>query len=144
MAILSAAQINAVEDAVIHTEPVPEWGGEVVIKGMTGTERDEFEKSIRPKGVLDLTNYRAKLLVRVLVNELGTRIYGDRDAMVLGKRAASVIERLYDIAARLSGLNDEAAEDAEGNSEAEPTDETPGSDSPSTSPETSGEPAQNS
>lgn len=144
MAILSAAQINAVEDAVTETVPVPEWGGEVVIKGMTGTERDAFEKSIRPKGELDLTNYRAKLLVRVMVNENGTRIFADRDAMVLGKRAAAPIERLYDTAARLSGLNEQAAEDAEGNSEEEPTEETDGSDSPSSSPESSDEPALSS
>lgn len=142
MAILSAADINAVDDGVSETVPVPEWGGDVIIKGMTGTERDAFEAGVRPKGVLDLRNYRAKLLVQVLVNENGTRIYGNSDAGTLGKRSAAVIDRLYDVAARLSGLNDETAEDAEGNSEEEPTDTPDGSDSPSTSPELSDAPGQ--
>lgn len=131
MAMLSAAAILAVVDEVSETVSVPEWGGDVIVKGMTGTERDAFEAHVRPKGVLDLRNYRAKLLVRVLVTESGTRIFRDVDAGDLGKRRASVIDRLYDVAARLSGLNDEAAEDAEGNSEEGPTEETDGSDSPS-------------
>lgn len=134
MAILSAAEINAVQDAVNETVPVPEWGGEVIIKGMTGTERDAFEALVRPKGVVDLTNYRAKLLVRVMVNEQGTRIYGDVDAGVLGKRSAAVIDRLYDVAARMSGLAEADTEELEGNSGAEPTATADGSGSPSTSP----------
>lgn len=144
MAILSAAQINAVDDYAQETVPVPEWGGEVIIKAMNGTERDAFEAAVRPKGVVDLTNYRSKLLVRVLVTETGTRIFRDVDAGTLGKRSAKVIDRLFDIASRLSALNEEAAEDAEGNSEEGPTEQTDGSDSPSSSPASSAAPAQSS
>lgn len=143
MAILSASAILAVEDAVSETVPVPEWGGDVIVRGMSGTERDAFEASIRPKGVLDLRNARAKLLVRVLVNENGTRLFGEKEAGLLGKRNAAILERLYDVAARLSGMSDTEQEEMEGNSGEEPT-ETDGSDSPSSSPVTSSETAPNS
>jgi hypothetical protein len=42
---------------------VPEWGGEVAVRGMTGAEQDQFEfRSLRPDGdqmVPDATNIRA-------------------------------------------------------------------------------------
>lgn len=136
MAILSAAQINAIEDAVTETVPVPEWGGDVIIKGMTGTERDLFEAGMWEGGKLDRRNYRSRLLVQVLVNEQGTRLYTNAEAMVLGKRSGKVIDRLYDIAAGLSGLSDAGQEATEGNSGA-PTED--GADSSSDSPATSEE-----
>jgi hypothetical protein len=153
MAILSAAEIDAVNDAVTETVPVPEWGGEVIIRGMTGTERDFFEAGMFKGGKLDRRNYRSKLLAKVLVNENGTRIYtDDAGAARLGKRNAGVIDRLYDIAAGLSGLADDDQEEMEGNSESEETTETEtegaetedGSASPSTSPAPSDETAPNS
>lgn len=137
MALLSAADINAVQDAVSETVPVPEWGGEVIIKAMTGTERDEFEAEMWKSGKLDRRNYRSRFLVRVLVNESGTRIYTDAGAADLGKRNAAVIERLYDHAGRMSGLGDEVQEETEGNSGTDGTEG--GSDSPSSSPANSGE-----
>jgi hypothetical protein len=105
----------------IVTEPVscPEWISEpILVKGMTGAERDAFEAMIRKGGELDLRNARARLLVRVIVNESGTRIFTDADAAELGKKSARVINRLYDVAAKLSGLADEDVEELEGNSEA--------------------------
>lgn len=131
---LSRDAIIAAVDAVTETVPVPEWGGDVIIKSMTGAERDAYEVSLRRKGELNLANARAKLLVRVIVNEGGTRIFSDQDAMALGKKNAALLERLYDVAARLSGMTDEAAEDAEGNFGET---EEPGDGSPSPSPETS-------
>lgn len=135
MTLLSAADILAVQDGASETVPVPEWGGDVIIKAMTGTERDAFEAGMWVSGQLDRRNYRSKLLVKVLVNENGTRIFTDAQAADLGKRSAAVIDRLYDVAARLSGLSDAEQEEMEGNSETdEPAD---GADSSSPSPATS-------
>lgn len=135
MTLLSAADILAVQDGSSETVPVPEWGGDVIIKAMTGTERDAFEAGMWVSGQLDRRNYRSKLLVKVLVNENGTRIFTDAQAADLGKRSAAVIDRLYDVAARLSGLSDAEQEEMEGNSGTdEPAD---GADSSSPSPATS-------
>lgn len=119
---LSADAILAADDAVIETVSIPEWGGDVHVKSMTGAERDGFEQSIRRNGTVDLTNARAKLLVRVIVTATGTRVFTDAQAPALGKKSAAVISRIYDVAARLSGLNDEEQEAMEGNSEAETED----------------------
>ena len=114
---LSADAILAADDIVTEAVDCPEWGVKVWIKGMSGAERDAFEQSIRRRGELDLTNARAKLLVRVIVNENGTRIFADSHAPALGKKSSLVINRLYEVAARLSGMSDEEQEAMEGNSE---------------------------
>jgi hypothetical protein len=114
---LSADEILAVDDSVTETVPVPEWKGEVFIKSMTGTERDEFEANLRRGGDLDLRNARAKLLVRVIVNSEGTRKFSDVQAGALGKKNAAILNRLYEVAARLCGLGEEEQAAMEGNSE---------------------------
>lgn len=117
---LSADAILAADDIVTEAVDCPEWGVKVWIKAMSGAERDAFEQSIRRRGELDLTNARAKLLVRVIVNENGTRIFADSQAPALGKKSSLVINRLYEVAARLSGMSDEEQEAMEGNSETAP------------------------
>jgi hypothetical protein len=132
---LSRDAILGASDIETETVDCPEWGLKVTVKSMTGSQRDAFEQSIRRDGKLDLRNARAKLLVSVIVNENGTRIFTDSDAPALGKKSAKVLNRLYEAAARLSGLDDDESAAIQGNSE---TDETAdGTDSSSPSPETS-------
>ncbi|MGW1000481.1 hypothetical protein [Streptomyces sp. NPDC002520] len=142
MALNRDAILGAV-DVQSDTVPVPEWGGDVIIRGLTGDELDAFQGSIRQfrpsfdgKGmepVLVQDGMRAKLLVKCLVDEAGERLFTDQDAPVLGAKNGSVIDRLYDVAARLSGLSEEEKAELEGNSGA-PTE--PGA-STSSSPATS-------
>lgn len=144
-----ADQILAASD--IETEPydVPEWGLKVWVRALTGTDRDAYEGSVRQvrprldgKGMevvmLD-DNTRAKLLVKCLVDETGERIFTDRQVGDLGGKNGRVIDRLYDVATRLSGMSDEAVEGAKGNSDAAPS-----GASPSISPESSALPSPSS
>lgn len=135
---LSRDAILAADDIKTEEVDVPEWGGSVFLKGMTGTERDNFEaNNRRPDGQQNLTNYRARFLVRCVVNENGTRIFSDQDAAALGKKSSGAINRLWEMAGQLNGASDEAQEEMEGNSG---TDETAdGADSSSSSPVTSEE-----
>lgn len=131
-AILGAVDIQTKEVFV------PEWGDSVFIKGMTGAERDAFEAANREaNGQQKLSNVRARFLVRVIVNENGTRIFADQDAPALGKKSSDALNRLWEAANGVNGSSDEAQEEMEGNSG---TDETAdGADSSSASPETSEE-----
>lgn len=134
--VMSRDEILGQDDIKTVPITVPEWGGKVVLlKGLSGTERDEFEATNRRNGETKLTNIRARFLVRCIVNENGTRIFADQDAAALGKKSSKAIDRLWDAAGELNGNSEQAVEETEGNSE---TDETEGgSDSPSSSPATS-------
>jgi hypothetical protein len=123
----------------VQTEKVfvKEWGDDVIVRGLTGDELDNFQGSVRQfrptfdgKGmetVLIQDGMRAKLLVKCLVDEAGERLFTDQDAPALGAKNGAVIDRLYDVASRLSGLSEEEKAEMEGNSE------TPAEDGGSTS-----------
>jgi hypothetical protein len=140
---LSRDGILGAVDIKSEKVPVPEWGDEVIIRGLTGEELDAFQGSIRQfrptfdgKGmepVLIQDNMRAKLLVKCLVDEAGDRLFQDSDASALGAKNGAVIDRLYDVASALSGLSEDEKAELEGNSE--PATESAGSISES--PETS-------
>jgi hypothetical protein len=120
------AIIAAAEDVPFEDVEVPEWSGATVrIRGLTGTERDDYEaKSAavrqskgRAEIEMRLANYRSKLLVKCLLDpENNERVYTDNEAPELGKKAGVVVNRLFELAVRLSGMDDKALEAAEGNS----------------------------
>ncbi|MFE9737343.1 hypothetical protein [Streptomyces sp. NPDC006477] len=127
MALLTRAQINAADDVQDEIVPVPEWGGEVRIVGMSGTARNAYQTSLvqlgpngKPQGV-NLSNQLAKLLARCIVDEDGQPLYDVGDVKELGAKNGAVLERLAKVARRLSGLQEGAVEDAAGNSEPAPS-----------------------
>ena len=88
---------------------VPEWGGSVLVRGMTGRERDAFEVSLMQPGrggrkVMDPANVRAKLVARCVVDDDGGRLFTDADVAELGGKSAAAVDRVYAVAARLSGM----------------------------------------
>lgn len=93
---------------------VPELGGFIWIRGMSGDERDRFERDnmIQRKGRVQvdmekLGNARARLAVRCICDEQGNRILQDGDAVVLGGLRADVLSKIYAISQRLSNYTDE-------------------------------------
>ncbi|THA31794.1 hypothetical protein E6R18_15805 [Streptomyces sp. A1277] len=124
MALLSKDQIDAADDRQWEDVPVPEWGGDVRVLGMSGTDRNAYQSSLivigangKPQRV-NLNDQLAKILARCLVGEDFQRLYTDKEVAALGRKNGAVLDRLADVAKRLSGLNDKATEDAAGNSEA--------------------------
>lgn len=124
MALLSREEINAADDRRWEDVDVPEWGGDVRILGLSGTERDAFQASMvrmgsqgNVQGVV-LTDASAKLLAKCIVGADFERLYSDQDVRELGAKNGEVLQRLLKVAQRLSGLGKKAVEDAAGNSAA--------------------------
>lgn len=99
---------------------VPEWGGEVIVRELTGKERDLFEESFivvqGKKRSTTLENMRAKLVAKSIVDEKGNRLLTDKDAEWLGSRSAAALDRVFEVAQRLSGISDADVEDLTKNS----------------------------
>src|SRR3990167_2679192 len=126
MTVLDRNKILQVNDLSTKTVSVPEWKGEVIIKMMTGAERDQFEDSLfEGRGKDRKSNYknlRAKLLSMCLVGEDGKRIFSDRDVEALGGKSAKALDRLYSVAAELNGIGAKEEEALTKNSESEGND----------------------
>jgi hypothetical protein len=108
--MLSKQQILEAKDVRTETVAVPEWGGEVLVKTMSGTERDAYEVSLATgdkPGLPNLVDVRARLLVFTLVNEDGSRIFTLDEIGVLGAKSAAALDRLFDAARRLNGIGRE-------------------------------------
>lgn len=123
---LSRDDILLADDIAYETVDVPEWGGPVRVKSLSGTERDEFEASVtqmhtvrgRQEQTVVLRNVRAKLAVRCIVDADGERMFHDSDIGMLGKKSAGALDRVVEACQRLSGLTDEDVQDLAANLEA--------------------------
>jgi hypothetical protein len=108
--------------------------GTVVVRGLSGIERDKFEKScIEGRGKkreVNVINLRARLAVLCTYDATDTeRLFEDGDAQALGEGRADVVDLLYGVGARLAGISKEDEDDLGKSSETE----TPGSSSSSVS-----------
>jgi hypothetical protein len=105
---LTAAEILAAVDNVTEVVQVPEWGGAVRVRGMTGYDRDAFERAlvnIRGKDVdTNWTNLRAKLISRTVVDEDERLLFKETDVVALGRKSAKALDRVFEVSQRLSGI----------------------------------------
>jgi len=141
MAHLSRDAILAAKSLRTEEVAVPEWGGTVLVRELSGRERDEWEASLavmRGKTMVpDVANIRAKLAARTIDD--GEPVFTQQDVAALGELSAAALDRVFDVASRLSGLNPEDVEAMTGNSGA-----APGGGSSSASPAISAAPSPNS
>lgn len=117
--VLTAAEILAANDLMVEEVGMPEWGGVVLVRGLTGAERDAFEQSVmrvdgtgkRRKVRTDLANFRAKLVAKCVVDEAGRRVFSDDQVEALGEKNAAALERVFVVVQRLSGMSQEDVEE---------------------------------
>lgn len=111
MKFLDKATILTASDLPTEKVPVPEWGGTVLVRGLTAAERDAYDMSLveQREGVqgislTNMTNMRARLVARCVVDEKGTRLFNDEDVEALGQKSGTPIDRIAEVARRLSGM----------------------------------------
>ena len=102
--MLSKEDILNSNDLVMETVNVPEWGGDILVQSMTGSERDELERSVYHDGIKDFDNIRAKLCVMSIVDEDGDKLFSLADIKDLGQKNCKALDRVFAVAKRLSGI----------------------------------------
>lgn len=118
---LSAADIVAADDLVVREVKVPEWGGTVLVRSLTGEDRASYLASIvttGPDGKLVPQVGRADLQLAYLslINPDGSRMFTDRAGFeALAGKSNRALKRITDVAEEISGLGKDAVEAAEGN-----------------------------
>jgi hypothetical protein len=107
MALSKAAILAAKDTKVSAPIPVPEWGGDVFCKTLSGTERDAFEESYSEN---KMKAFRCRFLVLTLSDDKGERLFTDSETVDLGKKSSVVINRLFDTAWNHNAFTTEAVE----------------------------------
>jgi len=101
--------------ASVPSETVDVAGvGQVEVRGLTAAGRDEWEARLFNGRSRNLRNVRASL-VSLCVYDNGERVFDSADIDSMGEMPASVIDRLYEVAMRLSGIGASEQEKLEGN-----------------------------
>lgn len=110
---LDAATILAAQDLKHEWVPVPEWGGGVYVRAMSGLALDQYEERLLARRTTDkdgktlkvtLDHMRAELVALTACNEAGEAIFTLEQVQQLSKKSGAALSRLVTVAQRLNGL----------------------------------------
>lgn len=117
MAKLTRDQILAASDLPTREVPVPEWGGEVIVRSMTLIERERYETdNVKDKGEHAL----ARLIALCCVDETGETLFRPEDVPALERKSGTALLRVLIAAQELNGLGVNGLASAEKNSASGP------------------------
>jgi len=117
MRVLTKEDILATEVETKVVE-VPEWGGSVRIKVMSGVERDQFDKWLASKPEDSaMEGMKVRICALCLVDENGERMFEDADIEVLAKKSGAALSRIFMIAQEMNYLLAGSIEEVAGESE---------------------------
>jgi hypothetical protein len=125
MTILKRNAFASVPRKTVELE-VPEMGGSIRLREMSGTERDQFEVAAFREGAdgkqkVDPMFLRARLVASCLVDDKDNRLYrADEIEQLSNDLPAGILARLFEAAQKLNGVDSKAVENAEKNSAAAP------------------------
>lgn len=93
---------------------IKELNGSVILRGLSAKEKDQFEQEVfqaKEKGKGIVENFRAKYLVKSIVNEKGEQIFDENDIGWLGDLDGNLIDSLFQEAQKLSGYSSDQLEE---------------------------------
>jgi len=103
----------------VEAVSIPGIAEPISIRGLTAGERDSFEAAcFIGKGTnreMNFVNLRARLLVRCICDADGKRLFADGDVEQVAGLPARVIDPLFEVAQRLSGMGAKDVESMTGN-----------------------------
>lgn len=128
--LLSKDEILGMDDIPTEEVTVPEWKGRtVLVCGMTAAGKNAYEASlVEIKGTtrkVRMDNATAKLLVRTIVNRQRQPLFTETDIERLGTKSAAALERLAQVALRLSSMRVSDVEELVKNSDAAQSGDSP-------------------
>ncbi len=106
----------------LKTEEVVAWKGKLLVRGLTGSERDEFERSVygnslKEEDTMNFKNFRAKLVALTVVHpEDKSRLFSFDDVEALGRKSAQELDKVFAVAQKLSGFGRKDIEELTKNS----------------------------
>ena len=117
---LSKDDIFKADDLPTKDMDIPEWGGTLTSRTLTGAERDEWESAFVNQDKIDIRGLKSRLVQLTTMNGDGQQMFTKADLQKINGKSASVIDRIFQVSQRLSGLTKEDAEEMVENSDAGP------------------------
>ena len=118
---LTREAIQAAQDRKPREVFVPEWGGVVFVRRLSGPERDDWE--LAQYALLDAKpgdkyaggrNVRARLVLATACSEDGAPLFTLEDLPWLAEKAGAALGRVYEASRLHNGMTEEAMQELEG------------------------------
>lgn len=93
---------------------VKEWDVTVVVKAMTGAERDAFDRETMRLRRRDKNkvHHRERLVIACTLGQDGSPVFKAADVDALAAKGVKAVDRLYKVCAKLNGFVDDDEDDA--------------------------------
>jgi hypothetical protein len=116
-------KIFEADDGKSELVEVEEWGVKVEVRSMTGKRRAFMMTRFMGDGGLDTERLYPELLIATVYDpETGDMVFRPEDADALNERNAAALERIAQVALRLSGMTEKAQDDLGKDSSPTPSD----------------------
>jgi hypothetical protein len=124
MSILSKAEILAADDLRTERVAVAEWNGEIVIRTMTGAQREQFLDHVAPDsdGKRSYKQFNASHVSLCAVDETGQPLFTLADAPAIAEKHWRALETVAEACLKLNALRADDLEEAKKNSSDDPND----------------------
>ncbi len=114
--LLSKDAILSADDIQTEIVEVPEWGGSVKVRTLSALEKGRWEQSGIVDDKVTVDFMKTGLVARSIVDDKGRRLFSDAEIGKLAAKSGAAIERVYEVAARLSQVGEHDVRDAVKNS----------------------------
>lgn len=121
--MLTKEQIVNAKDIKSEVVPVPEWDGEVLVQGLTLEEKDEWSVSISRDNKVTIKGATAKLCSLCMRGDDGELLFTLDEAVELQAKSAIPMDRIFQVAQKLTGIGQSEIEETVKNSEKTPTED---------------------
>jgi hypothetical protein len=93
---LTRESIFAQQDLPVREVKIPEWGGSLYVRRLSGDERDAYEAASRATpGV----HVRAGLVAATACDSSGTPLFSQSDVAAIGAKSGTALDRIFAAAA---------------------------------------------
>lgn len=113
--ILTKEQILSAQDIKTVTISVPEWGGEVIVRSLSGTERYRLMSAIYKAGKNTVENVKVAWVAASIIGEDGKQLFTEADIDALGNKSAIALDRVAEQVEKLNALSSDSVDKLEKN-----------------------------
>ena len=111
MTDLSRDAILAVQDLNMKKIAVPQWGGDVYIKQLSGAEQDRYEQDSFMSKDRNIINLRARLICLAVCDKEGNKLFKPGDMDSVSKKSSGVLNILFEEILALNKITEDDLED---------------------------------
>jgi len=125
--MLTRDEILNADDLKTEVVDIPEWGGQVTIREMTGTAYEAYESNthirVGDKYMPNLIDRRARLCAMSIIDDKGELLFSDSDIKKLSGKSGDVLCNVFEACQKINKIGLFSVENLAKNSETTQTED---------------------